>query len=442
MIEFSKEVREKVLKEIEPSEKEHKAYKNAVEKILQNLRKKTKLLNYAVEFEVGGSFGKGTYLKNSSDIDIFCIFETGDSKEISFKLEQIVKNCNFNYKSQRGSRTYFEAEVPIGNKKFCFEFIPIKKVQKESPCENSQDMSTHHKEFVESYIKKDEDLASEIRLTKQLFKSKKWYGAESYIKGFSGHVIDILICHYKSLINLLEDMKLWREMKYIDVKGFYSTKKEALENLSQDKHSYLCVIDPVDRYRNSAKALCCDIFHKSIFFAQNCSKLEYSDFQISEVKIEERIEKARKFSKENNVSLLAYEFSFELLQSRDIIGSKILKVHNKISSFFSSLSFREFRKEFYISFHERKALSIHFFEKVELPTKIKVTGPKIFMRDAVLEFVKLRGASRCFVEGSRAYSFEKRKVQKLKDVENLNLKEFSKMLGKDFSFVSSVKLYK
>ena len=92
-------------------------------------------------------------------------------------------------------------------------------------------------------------------MAKQFFKSKSLYGAESYINGFSGHVLDILISNYSSLQNLILQAKTWQEVTFIDINSQYRDFEQASETLNSDKLSNLIVIDPIIKERNAAKAL-------------------------------------------------------------------------------------------------------------------------------------------------------------------------------------------
>ncbi len=52
------------------------------------------------------------------------------------------------------------------------------------------------------------------------------YGAESYINGFSGYALELLICHYKTFSKFLKEIiKIDNNQIIIDDAKFYKTKK-------------------------------------------------------------------------------------------------------------------------------------------------------------------------------------------------------------------------
>ena len=82
------------------------------------------------------------------------------------------------------------------------------------------------------------------------------YGAESYISGFSGDVLEILIIHYGSFEKFLKAAAGWREGTIIDYSHWYKNAQDVLLSINKAKlQSPLIVVDPVDKTRNAAAAL-------------------------------------------------------------------------------------------------------------------------------------------------------------------------------------------
>ena len=98
------------------------------------------------------------------------------------------------------------------------------------------------------------DLQDDVRLAKQFCKACGVYGAESYIRGFSGHTLDILVIHFKGFLNFLKAAAEWGEKVVIDYGNYH--KGKALEILNVAKtQSPLVVVDPVFHERNAAANL-------------------------------------------------------------------------------------------------------------------------------------------------------------------------------------------
>jgi len=240
---------EHILNKIKPSKDEEINLLNKVNsfcKILQEL---------GLEIMIGGSVGKGTWLKGTSDVDIYVLYK--DDKNISDKLESKLKQTNLSYIRVQGSRDYFK----VFFEDLEFELIPILKIDSPEKARNVTDLSPFHVKYVKSKIKENKFLADEIRLTKAFFKSIGVYGAESYINGFSGYVCEVITIYYKSFMNLVKDAVKWRPKVVIDVENFYPDKSKIFEEINKDKlKSPIIVIDPVYKERNIASAVNCKSF--------------------------------------------------------------------------------------------------------------------------------------------------------------------------------------
>ena len=194
----------------------------------------------------GGSVAKGTFLKGDFDVDLFVKFGTGYSN-ISKLLHKIL--TPFNPDLVHGSRDYYQIK-----RKLNYEIVPVLDITDPDKAENVTDMSPLHVQWVKNHLQKGQD--DEIRLAKKFCKSINVYGAESYIKGFSGHVIDILIIHYGSFHKLLEATKKWKPKVIIDTEKYYKSSRELLFNMNQSKISGpMIIIDPILKTRNAASAL-------------------------------------------------------------------------------------------------------------------------------------------------------------------------------------------
>lgn len=213
---------------------------NEVVSAINSDLKKSKIKAEAV---VGGSFAKDTHLIGDHDCDIFVRFDYKKYKEtdLSELLEKILKQ----FKAERvhGSRDYFQFRKSLN-----YEVVPVLKINKASEAVNVTDASPLHVAWIRKYKKSDE-----IRLAKAFCKAYKIYGAESYIKGFSGHVLDILTVYYGDFIKLLKASQKWKDKTVIDIMKYHD---DALFELNSSKlQSPLIVVDPIQKDRNAAAAL-------------------------------------------------------------------------------------------------------------------------------------------------------------------------------------------
>src|SRR6185437_5854606 len=140
--------------------------------------------SFVTDVVFGGSFAKGTWLKNDTDIDLFVKFES----QIDFKsFENYGKEIgikslkNFSPYLKFADHPYVEAYV---------ENIKINVV----PCfdvkfghwKSAADRSPFHTTYVVDTL--DNHKKKQVIILKQFLKSLNIYGAEISTKGFSGYV--------------------------------------------------------------------------------------------------------------------------------------------------------------------------------------------------------------------------------------------------------------
>lgn len=239
-----------VLQEIKPA-KDAQAIKQ-VKEFLEKLGKGLKKVN--ARPVLGGSFAKDSWLKSDHDVDVFVAFDMKHADhDISGLLEKALKP----WKAVRvhGSRDYFQIKG-----KPSFEIIPVLAIRKAADARNVTDFSPKHVTWVNKNGKKFKD---DIRLLKKFCKAQRIYGAESYIRGFSGHVVDILIIHYGGFMKLLKAARTWKPKTVIDHNKVYKGKALLILNASKTQGP-LVIIDPVQNDRNAAAALTEETYFKFI----------------------------------------------------------------------------------------------------------------------------------------------------------------------------------
>lgn len=232
---------EEVLKKLIPAPEDIEK----ANKFIDELNKLLNENNVDAEAVLGGSMAKNTFLKEDYDADVFIKFSKKyKGKNISKILETIIEK-KFKYERVKGSRDYYHIK-----KDFLFELVPVIDVKKISEAENVIDMSPLH---VKYFKNKGKNLENEVRLLKKFMKANRVYGSESYINGFSGHVVDLLIIKYKSFMNVLKATKKWIEPVIIDIE---KKLKDPLMELDRAKISGpMIIVDPVQENRNAAAAL-------------------------------------------------------------------------------------------------------------------------------------------------------------------------------------------
>ncbi len=369
--------------------------------VLDSINSEIKKKKIKARAVLGGSIAKGTFLKDDYDCDIFVKFNLSyRKKDISDLLEKILKIFP---KAERihGSRDYFNLKSNGIN----FEVVPVLNIKKAEQAVNITDCSPLHVKWVRDNLKKNPKLADDIRLAKAFCKSCNVYGAESYMRGFSGHVLDILVIYYKGFIPLLKNAVKWKEQEVIDFNNYY--KGSALERLNKSKLSPLIVIDPIQPERNASAVLSRKNF---LFFKKSAKnflkKPSKRFFKKKEITIKELKEK----SKGKNLVLLDVK---ALDGKEDVVGSKLLKAFNYINKNLVLNGFTVYEKGWRWD-KKKKALFWFILKNEILPEYFKRIGPPIKNKENVKQFMKKH--KKTFIQGKRIYAKVKREFRKPEDL--------------------------
>ena len=246
-----KEILEKQLELIKLSEAELEKIKAETARFVKLIRAKTR-----AEVFIGGSLAKGTLIKKKiQDIDIFIRFKNEEKAREIKKLEI----SSYRRKIIHGSRDYLQ----FGKGKIVFEVVPVLKISKPEQARNITDLSYFHVNYIAKKIKKNKKLSDEIKLAKFFCFSQGCYGAESFIRGFSGYGLELLIIYYGSFEKWLRAMIKVKDKLVIDPKKHYKNKQEVLNELNEAKLSSPVVfVDPTFKQRNALAALSEETFSK------------------------------------------------------------------------------------------------------------------------------------------------------------------------------------
>jgi len=316
-----------VLKQIKPPELELKEISKILKKNLKKVKENTWHNRINADIFVGGSFAKGTVIKKDRyDIDVFIRF---DKKYKNTLLSEIAEKLLQGIRTQRihGSRDYFRTRV---SENLFIEFVPVRRIKNPKEAENVTDLSYFHVNYIKKKIR-SEKMLDEIRLAKAFCYANGAYGAESYIQGFSGYGLELLIYHYKSFIKFIKEMakvKANSENKIIiDIEKHYKKRSHVLLNINAAKlQSPIILVDPTYKQRNVLAALSLETFEK---FQQRCKDfLRKPDAEFFEPK-GINLNKIK-----NDANKRGYEFIlFEIRTNRqagDIAGSKLLKFYRHL----------------------------------------------------------------------------------------------------------------
>lgn len=363
--------------EIVPNKEEKEYLAKKVKEFLSNFKSLKD-----IEFFVGGSYEKNTWLSKSRDIDIFVRFDYKKfvNEDISSKLKEILLSKFKDVEIVHGSRDYYH--ILFGD--ILFEIVPVLNIKKLSDAKNIMDVSPFHVEYVKKKL--NSKMCDEVRKLKLLCKANNIYGAESYVRGFSGYVLEVLISHYKNINKLMKEASKWSEKIVIDPAKHYKSK-QALVLLNQSKISSLILIDPVQKDRNIAAALSKENFLKFVDIAK-----QYDGSERFFVK------------KEVDVKDLSDHVVVKvepLKGKQDIVYSKLFVLFERVRS---EMIFNDFPVyDFGWKFDDE----IYFWFKSEKIEKTKKHyGPSTDMKNFVKDFKKKHKNAK--VEAGRVYAVVRR----------------------------------
>jgi len=403
-----------VLKSVEPEKEEVKKINQILGEIEKRINQSLKSKKITANLFVGGSFAKNTLIKKKEyDIDLFLRFDKKHgSKNISNLTESILKTKNkksFKLSKIHGSRDYFKLQV---DKNLVFEIIPVLKIKNPREAENITDLSYSHVRYINKNVK-SQKILNDIKIAKAFCHANNCYGAESYVKGFSGYGLELLTHKYGGFEKFLKAMvKIGKGKKeIIDIEKHHKSKKTILLDLNASKlNSPVILIDPTYKQRNALAGLGQETFEKFQATAKAfLRKPSLKFFEIQKLDFEALKKKSEK--KKEEFIVLEIETH---KQEGDIAGSKILKFYKHLE--------KEIEKYFDVKgkgfeyYGEKKG---KVFFSVKRKKNILASGPNVKQKKHVAAFKKKH--KKTFIKKGRIYS-------KLESKENL--KEFLKVWKK------------
>ena len=328
---------------------------------------------------IGGSMAKGTMVRKEGrqDIDIFVVF---DYSEDILKLEEILKGMDLPGELEKvhGSRDYFHVVLDG----VVLELVPVVKNSDPELAENVTDMSLSHVEYVKGEIKKNADLAGEIMLAKAFCRAQRCYGAEGYVRGFSGYSLEILVIYFGGFVKFLKGI---RRNSVIDPMKYFKGEREIMRELNSSKlQGPLVVIDPTYKYRNVCAGLGLRTFEKFLEVSEKfLKKPSLEGFERKDIDVQGM----KEFALGEKARFLELDIRSDR-QEGDIAGTKM----KKILRFFARELEREgqkvLREEFdYVGFGNvaKGYLVVRESEEIE------VRGPSVGLQECVAEFRKAKG---------------------------------------------------
>jgi len=322
-----------------------------------------------VDVIFGGSFAKGTWLKEEVDIDIFIKIDNSvNDKEFGLLGEQIGWQSlkGFNPYIRYSDHPYVEAVI----NGIRVNVVPCYDVP-QGEWKSAADRSPFHTDYMKNNL--DDEKRNQVRLLKKFLKSIGVYGADIATGGFSGYVAEIMILKYgsfESVLHAISNISEENNVISIDKPDEYSLK---------NFKSQLIIIDPIDQKRNLGTAISAESIGKFVLAARSFLAKPSTDFFI----------KRQKEFVGNNMelypNLVIVEFNYKR-RSPDVIRGQLKRSLNAIAKQLELANFRVIRSACVTDEEETAAFGF-LLESVTLSAYAQKIGPHIFMRDETANFI-------------------------------------------------------
>lgn len=405
----------KALKAFQPNKRELKRLRTVEKEIINEI--KNNLVPEVVAIKSGGSFAKGTNLKNDTDIDIFILI---DKKVSESRFEGIAMDIGFKSLSKYTPRTRFSEHPYVEgfvrkNKAQCpvrINIVPCYAVEKGN-WKSAADRSQYHTEYMTKNLTKDQK--DQVRILKKFLKTIGIYGAEMLISGFSGYVSEVLVLKYNTFKDVLVNIS------NLDKK---ETVISTHENKAIDEakfHSPIIIIDPIDENRNLGAAISAESLSKFIMASRTFLKhpsMYFFNFQQSTNKVTKVVADQTKSDILSHLIVIKFHYSS---RSPDVISGQLKKLTKAIVKQTNSFDFNIIKSQCYIKDDCNLALIGLLLEFKKLPSYVVNKGPDIFMKDEVSNFIKKNKNNSKFT-----WINEEMRISCLKERKNDDIIEFLK----------------
>ncbi len=394
---MKKNVLANVLKEITFSDSE----KKQLDKIALEFVKKIK--SVGGKAVIGGSLAKGTLVKkDKQDVDIFVVFKKEKDLE---NLGKLIKKSGYKAKVVHGSRDYYHIEMDL----CVLEIIPVLEVKNPELAKNVTDVSLMHVDYIKKKISSNKKLANEIILAKAFCQSNEVYGAESYIEGFSGYALEVLVSYFGGFDKFLKGIQ---KKLVTDPMKYFKNDKEVFRELNASKLiSPIVLIDPTYKYRNVCAGLSKETFDKFLAVAKNFLKNPSEDFFVRK---EFDVEKFKKLAGKGSQFL---ELDFETdRQEGDIAATKMKRFFSYVIKHLEKRQHEVLASKFVYSEGQNSKGYFIVRENKEL----LFVGPDKKLKEAVVKFKKVH--KKTFEKKGKVCAIEKNSLnQSLLETQDIGL---------------------
>src|SRR6266446_3353819 len=201
-----------IAKRVVPRQAERERMSRLAERLRGQVQKIVDMAGFAGKVSIQGSYARDTWLSGEADLDIFASFPpTMDRREWTEKvLPAIRKRINAKMIDRYAEHPYLEFHI----ESIRINVVPCYAVDK-GQWKSATDRTPYHTEYMREHLTLEMRL--EARLLKRFLKGIRSYGAEIRVGGFSGMLVETLILHYQSFLQVLDRASKWRPVIFLDL---------------------------------------------------------------------------------------------------------------------------------------------------------------------------------------------------------------------------------
>lgn len=359
------ELLDEVVKEITPGEGEKEKEAEIIQRVMQLLGENP------VDPIVVGSTAKDTDLAGDKDIDIFMRFPADTPRK---ELEEngleigksVFKTLGVEFEIDYSEHPYTKGEYE-GHK---IELVPCYGGQ---GIKSSVDRTPLHTDYVRKCISETPGINDDVRLMKKFMKACAVYGAEEKVRGFSGYLVEILVIYYGGFARMLEAAGKWSMTEVIDPEGRWEDGETLKYYFTNNG---FIVVDPVDKDRNVAAAVCRQSLSKFIVCSRDFLKAPSKEFFFpTHPKRARDSDQLVLAMRERQSSFYAIEFSHQRL-NENLLYSQLRKTLKALIKEFERCGFPVFKSSFWSNEQDRSMLLFEFLTD-KLPAIKHHIGPPV-----------------------------------------------------------------
>ncbi|MDF9747605.1 CCA tRNA nucleotidyltransferase [Natrinema salsiterrestre] len=204
-----------------------------------------------------GSTARNTWISGDRDIDVFVRFPPELDRETLEEYGLAVGHATLpDGHEEYAEHPYVKGEVDG----FDIDVVPCFRLESATEIRSAVDRTPFHTQYLRERL--DDDLAGDVRVTKQFLKGIGVYGSDLRTRGFSGYLTELLVCEYGGFRPLIEAAADWHPPVVLDPEDHghargtgSSSRDEVVSDGDPPFDDPLIVIDPTDPERNVA-AVC------------------------------------------------------------------------------------------------------------------------------------------------------------------------------------------